>query len=452
MKTSTALSLLAVAFTAQACLLDDEIHAEYEYQAYGKPIQRRNFYKRQSGNSTIPIGKGDRFDGGAIAPVGLGIDDRNLQSVLNVREVESALRGLANAYEDVYLFSPPFTTVEDARLHGAIIGPTDPRVLLISGIHARERGGPDNVIYLIGDLLRAQKLGKGLKYGKKTYSPADVRLALSAGIVILPLTNPDGVAYDQKTDSCWRKNRNRASAKGGEGIGIDLNRNFDFLFDYKKKFSRLAETSSAGSNNPSSEVFHGKSPASESETKAIVWTMEKFDGLSWFLDLHSFGGDILYAWGDDNVQSSDPRQNYANITYDGKRGFLGDDPSEARYKEFFEKRDLDAEVSIAETMVDSMAKGGGKIDYTPLESVSLYPTSGGSTDYAHSLYYSRQCGGKKLRALTMEFGRPAAEDGGCPFYPTNAEYHDSMRSVDTGLMELLMNAAGPEGDPVVYEC
>ncbi|KAK0382675.1 hypothetical protein NLU13_6684 [Sarocladium strictum] len=448
---TSALVAITVLLQAQACLLDSEIEAERDHRLHGTPIRRQQFAKRQSSRS-FPIGTGDRFDGGSVVPVGLGISDRDLQSVLNPGEVQSALKGLANMYPTVQLFSPPQHTYQNASLYGAIIG-RDPRVFIMSGIHARERGGPDNVIYLIADLLEAHAQGTGLVYGNKTYTNGDVQTALSVGIVVLPLVNPDGVAHDQATHSCWRKNRNpKSAAENSEvSIGIDLNRNFDFLWDYEKAFTPLAELSSAASDDPHSEIFHGLSPASEPETKAIMWTVDQFNGLSWFLDLHSFGGDVLYSWGDDNAQHTKPYENFANASYDGTRGFLGDDPAEASFKEYMEPEDWDAELSVAQRMVKSM-DDAGSVQYTPLESVLLYPTSGASTDYMRGMYYRGQCGAKKLKSLTMEFGRPSGDAAGCPFYPTREEYHDSMRSVDTGLMELLLNAAGPAGEPVWKTC
>lgn len=43
--------------------------------------------------------------------------------------------------------------------------------------------------------------GTGLTFGSQTYTNAQVKTALSAGIVFLPLINPDGVAYDQSSNS-----------------------------------------------------------------------------------------------------------------------------------------------------------------------------------------------------------------------------------------------------------
>lgn len=128
---------------------------------------------------------------------------------------------------------------------------------LNAAIHARERGGSDGLLYFIGDLLYANKNNVGLKYGSKTYTNAQVKTALSTGVVFVPLSNPDGVAYDQSSNSCWRKNRNPASSTGSAAsIGVDLNRNFDFLWDFTKLFASSVR-SSVASTSPTSETFHG---------------------------------------------------------------------------------------------------------------------------------------------------------------------------------------------------
>lgn len=109
----------------------------------------------------------------------------------------------------------------------------------------------------IGDLLYANKNNLGLTYGSKTYTNAQVKRALGAGIVFVPLSNPDGVTYDQSSGSCWRKNRNTRSSTGtAASIGVDLNRNFDFLWDFTRLFASSVR-SSVASTSPSSETFHG---------------------------------------------------------------------------------------------------------------------------------------------------------------------------------------------------
>ena len=118
------------------------------------------------------------------------------------------------------------------------------------GIHARERGGPDGLLFFIGDLLYANANNVGLKFGAKTYTAAQVKRALATGIVFVPLSNPDGVAYDQTSNSCWRKNR-----RPGTSVGVDLNRNFDFAWDPSKWAPSVRN--SVASSSPSSEVYRG---------------------------------------------------------------------------------------------------------------------------------------------------------------------------------------------------
>lgn len=443
MKLQSTLPLVAFGLAANGCLLPGEIDGTY----------RRAPGKRQSGFQDFPIGQGDRFSGGQYAPRGLGTDDRDLGSILNVGEVETGLKGLAGAFDDVKLFTAPHATFENRRVHGATIG--TPRVFIQSGIHARERGGPDNVLYFISDLLMARANGTGVAYGNQSYTNAQVTAALSAGVAFVPLVNPDGVAYDQQSNACWRKNRNTKSATGGGSstdptIGIDLNRNFAVMWDYKRLFNPRANLQGAASDDPGSEVFHGTGPLSEAETQNVAWVMGQHGELSWFLDLHSFGGDILYAWGDDDPQTTDPQQSFTNKAYDGKRGFIGADPPDSVYAEYIEQADLDAQTGLSRRMSSAMSRAGS-VAYVPKPSSSLYPTAGGSTDHALGMYYGHGCGANRIQGLTIEFGQQTNSDN-CPFYPDAGRYHESMRQVAVGLMELLLTAAGTDGDKKVYTC
>ncbi|KAJ4184823.1 hypothetical protein NW755_008735 [Fusarium falciforme] len=429
------LHLLTFALSASACLLPSDLVPRDSREANHFALHAR----QSRPEPDFPIGKGDRFEKGAIVPKGLSTSDRDLKSILTPTEVSSALQGLANTFKDVELIRPPYKSYEGFQFLGAQVG-KNPKLLIISGVHARERGGPDNVVYFLSDLLHAREGNKGLKYGKTTFSAAQVRKALDSGIVILPLVNPDGVKYDQATNECWRKNRNPKSSKGRpDKIGIDINRNYDFIWDYKKAFSPNADLSGVSSDDPSSEVFHGTSPTSEPETKSVVWAMDKYKDLTWFIDLHSFGGDILYAWGDDNAQTEDPKENFLNPKYDGRRGVVGDEPAKTGYKEYINRQDLTVQKSLANRMKVAMEKAGATL-YAVMESVGLYPTAGASTDYAQGRYYAAKCGVGKLQAYTIEFGEESGS-AACPFYPGKTQYHSWMRQVASGLMEVALQAA-----------
>lgn len=448
------LAFAAALSVATSCLLPDEIEAESIYQTTGTlpNLHPRSITGAQASRS-LPVGRGDRFNNGSIAPIGLATDEARKSSILRVDEVESGLRALKAAYPDlVELFTPPFETHEGRSLPGAVIGGGEnvgPRAFIMSGIHARERGGPDHVLYFVADLLASHAYGRGLSYGGVHYSPSDVQLAVWAGVVVLPVTNPDGVAHDQETGSCWRKNRRPGP---GRAVGVDLNRNFDFLWDYRRAFSARASLGSAASDDPASQVYHGTSPASEPEVQAVTWVMDRHNAsLSWFLDLHSYSGSVLYAWGDDDTGTEHPDQSFANATFDGMRGSTGTGAEADVYKEYMAVEDLAIEQGTASAIAESMTLALG-VRYKAEPSVSLYPTCGCSNDYAMSRYYSGACGAGIMYGLCLEFGAPSQADPLCPFYPSEGEYHDSMRQVGAGLMRMLVTAAGPYGQARYRPC
>jgi hypothetical protein len=51
--------------------------------------------------------------------------------------------------------------------------------------------------------------------------------------------------------------------------------------------------------------------------------------------------------------------------------------------------------------------------------------------------------GTRIKSITLEFGEPSASPA-CPFYPNDHEYHNSVRQVSAGLVELLLAEAEHE--------
>ncbi|KAJ9651797.1 hypothetical protein H2201_009258, partial [Coniosporium apollinis] len=200
----------------------------------------------------VTIGAGDRFNSGKILPQGLGSRKQgasyDLGGIMNVDEINSAMQATAEG------------SGGGGGMVGGHIDPNLYHVYFTAGVHANERGGPDNLIYFISDLLYSQKHGTDLHYGAKSYSNAEVLRALSTGIVFFPLVNPDGVRWDQMTDSNWRKNRNPASATPGDDLsmGVDINRNYEFLWDYRRYFdtSVTRPGTNLSSDNPHDRTFH----------------------------------------------------------------------------------------------------------------------------------------------------------------------------------------------------
>ena len=406
----------------------------------GKGLDVRDLFDQTAGDriAKATVGKGDRFKGGKIPPQGVGsrphASDRDLGPIMNPDEINSAIQGLANEY-GIQTFDLPNATAEGSGGKGGMVGKVNPdlyHVYFTAGVHARERGGPDNLIYFIADLLFAQKHSTGLTYGAKSFSKADVAKALNTGIVFYPLVNPDGVRYDQKTDSLWRKNRNPADATPGvdASIGVDINRNYDFLWDFRRHFHPTATTAtSLASDRPIDETYHGRFAFSEPETRNVAWVFDKFPRLRWYMDIHSAVGDILYNWGDDNNQVNDPSMQFLNAAFDGKRGIVGD----AAYQEWIEEKDYGRVSNVARRVAAVMHTVGGRM-CRPMQAVGLYPTSGASDDYAYSRYRAN-AKLNKAYGFTMEFGYPTN------FYPTLVEYHNNLKDSGAGLMEFCLAAS-----------
>ncbi|KAF2705183.1 Zn-dependent exopeptidase [Pleomassaria siparia CBS 279.74] len=421
------LTLLAPLLTA-ACLLPEE--------RAGLP---RKVHRRQTSNG-LAVGTGDRFSGGTIAPRGLGTQSTTLTSILNVAEVSSGLKALAAVY-NITIFNTPYTTFNGRTIQGGKVGGVGTcnnayRVYLNGGIHARERGSHDGLLFFIGDLLYANANDVGLTYGSKSYTAAQVKTALTAGIVFVPLSNPDGVAYDQSSNSCWRKNRNTASGSSGSSVGIDLNRNFDFVWELSKWASSVR--SDVASSSPSSEIYHGTAPFSEPETKSIKWVLDTYAKVRWFIDLHSYTGDVLYSWGSDTNQQTTPTMNFLNSAYNSVRGIVSDRPgSNGGYGEYVSSAESTANIAAAKRIGSAMSTAAGRT-YSVIPAADLYATSGASDDYSFSRHYADTT--KNLvHGYTVEFGF-GNSGASCPFYPTSAQHQNNIKEIGAGFMETLLAA------------
>ncbi|KAI1369953.1 zinc carboxypeptidase [Xylaria arbuscula] len=426
MKLLPATNLLLLTGFASSCLLPEE--------RAGGSI--RSSLNRRQGNSGKAVGTGDRFSNGAVFPRGIGSGNAtDMSTILNINEVSTGLQGLVKEY-GIELFTTPYKTYEGRTITGAKIGGSGDYFVYLNGaIHARERGSHDSILYFISDLLYAKKHNTGLTYGKKTYTNADVVKALSAGIVVTPLINPDGVNYDQQTNSCWRKNRNPKSAtSSAASVGIDLNRNFDFAWDLSKWASSVA--SEVASSNPTSEVFHGTAAFSEPEAQSMKYVLDTYPKVRWFIDLHSYAGDVLYSWGSDTDQSTDPYKNFLNTTYNSIRGITSDSTS-TRYGEYISAEDLNNVKTAGNRFGNAMSTSTGRA-YTVMQSAYLYPTSGASDDYAFSRHVADPTK-NKVYAYTVEFGF-GNNQASCPFYPTAAQYTSNLQETNAGFMEFLLAA------------
>ena len=446
MRVSTIVSIFCQLLSATACLTEEELRGVHSHHP-----QTGRLYARQRGPptnrtdaGTIPIAVGDRFKNGTVAPRGIGSQrSANFSTIYNVAEIQSGTRALVREFGLEY-FETPYKTHEGATMYGFKVAANGSsvaghKVLLEAGIHARERGGPDHLLNFLADLLWAGREGSGLVYGGVTYSAAEVRTALSVGIVVLPLVNPDGVAYDHATNACWRKNRNPASARPNStaSVGIDLNRNFEAGWNFTKSMAPTFLNWTV-SDNPATEVYHGTAPLSEPEAKNIDWTMGQMPGLRWFLDLHSYSGLMLYGWGHDTNQVKDASMNLLNPAFDGKRGIIPDDIDRGYvYGEYYERDQYEMAILTASNVVDSMTASTGRT-FTAQMSVALYPATGAASDQAK--YRTLQDPAKWANGFTLEFGT-SNNNAKCEFYPTERMHRLSMMETGAAFMEFLLAAA-----------
>jgi murein tripeptide amidase MpaA len=346
---------------------------------------------------------------------------------LNVEEIESALENLAAAYPaTTELITVPNLTHEGRQTHVLRLGATNSEqdsVLILGGMHAREWVPPDALISLAADLLEAFDRGTGLLYGDKSFAASDIRRLMQAlSVYVYPCVNPDGRHFSQTADPQWRKNRHPS---GGGCVGVDINRNFEFLWDHSAKFA--ADSGVSASADPCNRnIYRGPSPASEAETRNVVWLLDSIPQIRWHVDVHSAVPVILHSWGSDQNQTAQTAQNFLNSAFDQVRGRKDD----AAYGEYIPQSDLDVVTSLSQQMDKAISEVRG-VGYGVEQAYGLYPTSGASDDYAFSRNIADNAK-TKVYGFTIECGRS--------FQPTWDEAEDVIREVCAGLIAFCLAA------------
>lgn len=186
----------------------------------------------------------------------------------------------------------------------------------------------------------------------------------------VPLVNPDGYEYSRTEDSWWRKNRSPQTETPcgkpirGDVRGVDLNRNYDdgkpeHAEIYRSKNDSPCSTWDDGratSDDPTDDTYRGPHGASEIEVQSMLNLELNRGNVKGVLDFHSYGGMILFPWGH-------KRAEVENVD---------------TYKEVGNK--------MNHSVNDS---------YRVMQSINLYPTTGGSHDV-------HQANG--IFSITMEIG------------------------------------------------
>jgi hypothetical protein len=224
-----------------------------------------------------------------------------------------------------------------------------PSTMHIGGIHAREIANPELLMTFASQLLEG--------YGRDAEA---TMLVDSRETVLVPMLNADGHAIVE-AGFAGAKDGNlmqRKNVSGTPATGVDLNRNYEYHWG-----------GAGASSSPRSETYRGPSAGSEPETKAIQQFL-KSDKPDLFIDWHSYSKLNMYPWGDTKQPTKD---------------HLG-------YK------------AIAEKFTTYNG-------YSPIQSVSLYPTTGTTDDHAY--------GAEGVPALAIETGTA--------FHQTDAQFAQTLR-------------------------
>ncbi|XP_055856253.1 zinc carboxypeptidase-like [Episyrphus balteatus] len=198
-------------------------------------------------------------------------------------------------------------------------------IFIESGIHAREWIAPATATFIINQLLTSK----------------DTRvknLVDNYNWMIFPSVNPDGYRYSFESDRMWRKNRQLF----GISRGVDLNRNYPYHWN-----------EIGSSSDPSRYDFCGTSPASEIETQRLIKFITdnaKTENVRTYISLHSYSQLLMFPYG----FTPDHVDNYDDLK------------------------------AIGEKATKAIKETHGRIYKSGSMYETIYPSSGGSKDWAHS--------------------------------------------------------------------
>lgn len=213
---------------------------------------------------------------------------------LTYEEMLAHLDSMHSKYPTLITARTPTDTVRSiegrpiywVRVNGraAVADTTQPEVLFTALHHAREPVSMHQLIYFLWYLLE--------NYGQDSVLTA---LIDHTQIYAIPMINPDGYIYNQSSGSqgggVWRKNRR---LNDDSTYGVDLNRNYSVEW-----------SNPAGSLNlPFSDLYRGKAPFSEPETRAVrnFCRQHRFKIC---LNYHTYGQVLIYPYGYQNRQTPD---------------------------------------------------------------------------------------------------------------------------------------------------
>jgi len=185
-------------------------------------------------------------------------------------DVLAYLNEMVRDYPNVAALVNIGRTYQGTLINGISLGVDSNRPLYFihCTIHAREWITTTTCCYIIEQLLTV-----------------DTTLLQDFHWIIVPVFNIDGYSFSHTNTRLWRKNRQPNS---GTCVGTDLNRNYQIGF------------AGPGSGpNQCDETYRGSRYFSAPETQAEFSFLSNYAGpIAAFVDIHSYGGYFMSAWGD----------------------------------------------------------------------------------------------------------------------------------------------------------
>ncbi|KAK6513094.1 hypothetical protein TWF506_009260 [Arthrobotrys conoides] len=187
-----------------------------------------------------------------------------------------------------------------------------PAVLWHGTVHAREWISAMVVEYLTYNLITGYSLND-----TQVHSILD-----NYDFYILPVVNPDGFVYTQKTNRLWRKSR---QVRSSSCIGTDINRNWPFKWD----------TPGGSSKNACDETYRGEAAGDTPENTALTKHAETLvanKGIKLYIDWHSFSQLILLPYGYDCNRQVDNYERQMSLANGVASAIAGASSAKTRFK------------------------------------------------------------------------------------------------------------------------
>lgn len=364
----------------------------------------------------------------------------------NIQEIESALQYFELLSNSAVRFMLPEKTHEDRVCHALKVSTggtaAKPGVYFVSGVHAREWLPPDALITFTEMLLEAYESQSSIQLNNRNFSFSEIKAIVEKlELFIFPCANPDGRHFSLTEEPLWRQNRRPSQQANPDCTGVDVNRNFDFLWNFEDYFHPDLYDGyyyngwlSASRDECNPEDYIGPAAMSEPETNNIASIVRDNPNISFFIDLHSVGGYLLYNWGNDESQTSNPEMNFNNSAYHGNIGIAGD----SNYSEYVNPNDNSIRGRLLKVLYKGIESYRGS-QYDMRTSFALYPTVGTTVDYMNSRMYQNPPG-NRLHSFVIECGTMLT------FFPPVDERGQTIKEIVSGLLEFCLDILKLEPD------